>query len=181
MSRAFISLGSNLGDRKKILELSLVELGKLFELKVVSSLFESEPWGYKEQNDFLNAVVEIEVAVSPHELLRLLKNIERDFGRESGGLRMGPRALDLDILLYGSNVIDGHDLKIPHPGLKKRFFQLLPLLELAPSVKDPLNGKNFKAELENIGKDTSIKKIAVFNKDNLCWDEDIQNSKIITE
>jgi len=75
VSRAFISLGSNLGDRKKILELSLAKLKDLFELKAVSSLFESEPWGYKEQSYFLNAVVEIEVVASPYELLELLKNM----------------------------------------------------------------------------------------------------------
>ncbi|MDP8253996.1 MAG: 2-amino-4-hydroxy-6-hydroxymethyldihydropteridine diphosphokinase [Candidatus Kaelpia aquatica] len=173
MSRAFISLGSNLGDRKKILELSLAKLKDLFELKAVSSLFESEPWGYKEQSYFLNAVVEIEVVASPYELLELLKNIEIDFGRKGDGVRWGPRTLDLDILLYDSDIIDEEDLKIPHPGLKNRVFQLLPLLELTSTVKDPLNGENLKSRLEDIKKDINMKKIAVFNGDNLCWDEDI--------
>jgi len=173
VSRAFISLGSNLGDRKKILELSLAKLKDLFELKAVSSLFESEPWGYKEQSYFLNAVVEIEVVASPYELLELLKNIEIDFGRKGDGVRWGPRTLDLDILLYDSDIIDEEDLKIPHPGLKNRVFQLLPLLELTSTVKDPLNGENLKSRLEDIKKDINMKKIAVFNGDNLCWDEDI--------
>ncbi len=173
MSKVFISLGSNLGDRKKTLELSLERLGTIFDLKSVSSLFESEPWGYKKQDYFLNAVVEIETALSPRKLLNSLKDIERDFGRKNTELRWGPRVLDLDILLYDSDIINEEDLKIPHPGLKIRPFQFLPLLELDLDIKDPISGKNLKAELENIQESIKIVKIAVFNMNNLCWNEDI--------
>ncbi len=173
MNRVFISLGSNLGDRKKTLERSLERLGSVFNLKAVSSLFESEPWGYREQDNFLNAVIEIETTVVPRKLLSLLKGVERDFGRDNTGLRWGPRTLDLDILLYNSDIIDEEDLKIPHPELKNRPFQLLPLLELDPRLKDPTSGRDLEVELENIKKDSKIKKIAVFNRDKLCWNEDI--------
>ncbi len=173
MSRVFVALGSNIGDRKRILEKALARLEDAFKLKAVSSLFESWPWGYKDQGNFLNAVIEIETSMQASELLGRLKVVEREFGRESNGLRWGPRPLDLDILLYGQDIIEEENLKIPHLELKNRSFQLLPLLELDSELKDPRNGRYFKIGVENLPGDIKIERVALFNKEKLCWDEDI--------
>ncbi|KAL8763895.1 MAG: hypothetical protein Q9194_007222, partial [Teloschistes cf. exilis] len=126
-SRAFIALGSNVGDRTKTMEDALLEMGRR-DLKVLrtSSLYETEPMYKTDQPPFMNGVCELETALSPMELLDQLKDIEKLLGRVRT-IENGPRTIDLDILLYGNEVIDEPRLQIPHPRISEREFVLRPL------------------------------------------------------
>jgi len=132
MHIAYIGIGSNLGNReencKKAIGL-MVESG--IAIKKESSMYETEPWGVKDQPKFINMAVEAETDKSPDELLRILKNIEKDIGRSEAS-KWGPRVIDLDILFYDDIVLDTPDLKIPHPLIYERDFVLKPLAEIAP-------------------------------------------------
>jgi 2-amino-4-hydroxy-6-hydroxymethyldihydropteridine diphosphokinase len=134
---AYIGIGSNVGDReancRKAVEL-LAEAGGIIAL---SSLYRTEPVGYHEQEDFINAVAAVETDREPGELLQVCRSIEDRLGRKRG-LRWGPRTADLDILLYGDQVINQAGLSIPHPRLAVRKFVLAPLAEIAPDAVDPL-------------------------------------------
>lgn len=143
--RAFIGLGSNVGDRKGLIERAIALLRETshVELVVQASLYETEPVGQSDQPPFLNTVVEIETTLSPQELLVRLKGIEERLGRRSRG-RWGPREIDLDILLYGERIIEEPKLKIPHSQLYKRLFVLVPLAELAPDSLHPQLGQTIE-------------------------------------
>jgi 2-amino-4-hydroxy-6-hydroxymethyldihydropteridine diphosphokinase len=134
---AYIGIGSNVGDReancRKAIEL-LAEAGRVIS---ISSLYYTEPVGYKEQEDFINAVVSLETDLSARELLDACHAIEDRLGRKRT-LRWGPRTIDLDILLYGDLVMSQHDLVIPHPLMATRKFVLAPLAEIAPEVVHPV-------------------------------------------
>ena len=140
---AYIGLGSNLATpetqinaaRKAITGLARVS-GHAF-----SSLYRSPPMGPQNQPDYVNAVMAIETDLSAIELLRHLQQIELDHGRVRKDERWGPRTLDLDILLYGQNIIDQPDLIVPHYGLAERAFVLYPLQEIAPVLEIPGQGK----------------------------------------
>jgi len=138
MSIVYIGIGSNLGDRQKsclrAIEL-LQERGIVVTKK--SSLYETEPWGYKDQPQFINMAIEGETEFNPKELLMVLKNIEREIGREES-LRWGPRKVDLDILLFDTIILTEDSLEIPHPLLHKRDFVLKPLCEIASDIHHPL-------------------------------------------
>jgi 2-amino-4-hydroxy-6-hydroxymethyldihydropteridine diphosphokinase len=133
---AYIGIGSNVGDRvancRKAIEL-LAEAGRVV---IVSSLYRTEPVGYHEQEDFINAVAALETDRTPADLLRVCQTIEDRLGRKRG-LRWGPRTVDLDILLYGSQVVSQPGLSIPHPRMAVRKFVLTPLVEIAPDAVDP--------------------------------------------
>lgn len=168
--RVFIALGSNLGDRKANLEKALRELSRIGNIRNVSSLYESEPLGYKDQDDFYNAVVEMDVELGPLKLLSVLKGIESSMGRKQT-FKWGPRIIDLDILLYGDLVIDLPRLKIPHPEIKNRLFVLLPLLELDPEISCPKDGDKFSELRRQLMGSQRIKKVGNFSKERWCWDE----------
>lgn len=137
--RAFIGIGSNLDDPREQVETAFSLLDALPGCHVVakSSLYRSAPFGGVEQDDFVNAVAVVETAVPPAILLSCLKELERSRGRDFGAERWGPRVLDLDILLYGDQVMDTSDLQIPHPGIAERNFVLLPLREIAAELVIP--------------------------------------------
>ncbi|MDH5768778.1 MAG: 2-amino-4-hydroxy-6-hydroxymethyldihydropteridine diphosphokinase [Nitrospirota bacterium] len=138
MSIVYIGIGSNLGDRQKNC-LRAIELLQKRGLVVTkqSSLYETEPWGYKGQPQFINMAIELETELNPKELLTVLKNIEREMGREEL-LRWGPRNVDLDILLFDDIILTEDNLKIPHPLMHKRDFVLKPLCEIASDIHHPL-------------------------------------------
>jgi 2-amino-4-hydroxy-6-hydroxymethyldihydropteridine diphosphokinase len=135
--QVFVGFGSNIGDRLAYLRsaLGLLRGHPDVDVITVSSVYETEPIG-PQQLDFLNAVVEIETSLEPHELLRLFKDIERDVGRTPGE-RWGPREIDLDLLLYGRHITDEPELQIPHPEIANRAFVLVPLVEIAPGAEVP--------------------------------------------
>jgi 2-amino-4-hydroxy-6-hydroxymethyldihydropteridine diphosphokinase len=141
--RAYVGLGSNLGDRERTLRRALEELDADPELQVVavSSLRETEPVGYLDQPRFLNGVAAIETELPPRALLDRLLAVERRLGRRRDGVpRGGPRTVDLDLLLYGQAVVHEPGLQIPHPRLPERAFVLEPLAELAPGLEVPGSG-----------------------------------------
>jgi 2-amino-4-hydroxy-6-hydroxymethyldihydropteridine diphosphokinase len=104
-----------------------------------SPVYETAPWGYTDQPDFLNCVLEVRAFLSPQELLSSVKGLEQAMGRQPG-VRYGPRLIDVDILLYGETTVDLPDLKIPHPGLHQRAFVLVPLAEIATGLVHPTLG-----------------------------------------
>ena len=134
MIRAFVGLGSNVGDRLANLKKALAELRAQAGIEVgrVSSAYDTDPVGPPQPN-FLNAVVELLTTLSPRELLGALKDIEARLGR-SPGERWGPRVIDLDLLLYGTGEIHEEGLHVPHPLMRERAFVLVPLAEIAPEL-----------------------------------------------
>ena len=151
MTRAYLGLGSNLGDRQAHISAAL---GALAESAVtvckVSHLYESEPLGVVDQPRFLNAPCAVETDYSPRALLATLKSIERELGRTSG-VRYGPRPIDLDILLYGDRCIDTPRLTVPHQAMLRRTFVLVPLAEIAPGVRHPRSGFTIAEHLDRLG------------------------------
>ena len=144
MNRAFVGLGSNLGDRERTIREALAALDASDAVCVaaVSSLRETDPVGYVDQPRFLNGAAALETTLAPRALLELLLAVERRFGRERQGVpAQGPRTLDLDLLLYESVEIDEPGLRIPHPALHERRFVLEPLAELDPSLEVPGKGE----------------------------------------
>ena len=147
--RAFIGIGSNLGDRRANCREAREKILGLPNTRVVkeSSLYESEPHG-NAKTWFANSVVEVETELAAADLLKRLKAIEEAMGRKRvKGKRWGSRVIDLDILLFDQDVVDKRNLKIPHPELHKRRFVLLPLAELAPHVVHPQLGHSISALL----------------------------------
>ena len=128
--RVYLGLGSNLGDREANLRYALDLLGKIVVLERTSSLYDTKPWGYEEQSRFLNCVCEAWTPLNPQALLTAVKGVEQAVGREPT-FRNGPRLIDVDILLYGQQVVSELDLEIPHPRLAERAFVLVPLGEIA--------------------------------------------------
>jgi 2-amino-4-hydroxy-6-hydroxymethyldihydropteridine diphosphokinase len=140
---AYIGLGANLGDREANLRAAVGRLDDLGPLRV-SSFRETDPVGVTEQPRFVNAVAELETDLGASALLEQLLEIERELGRDrSRGERWGPRTIDLDLLLYGNEVIDEPGLTVPHPRLAGRRFVLEPLHELAPDLALP-NGRRIR-------------------------------------
>jgi 2-amino-4-hydroxy-6-hydroxymethyldihydropteridine diphosphokinase len=141
--RAFIGLGSNLGDREGRLRGAVELLREEPEIEVVgvSSMRETEPVGHLDQPHFLNAAVEVETALPASRLLDRLLAVERALGRHRVGPRFGPRTIDLDLLLYGDALIDEPSLTVPHPRLAERRFALEPLHELDPTLVVPGRGR----------------------------------------
>ena len=137
MSVAYIGIGSNLGDREFNCKQAIGLLRqKGITVRKESSLYETKPWGVRDQPLFLNMAIEIETDLKPFELLRTLKDIEKEMGREETFL-WGPRIIDLDILLYDNNIVDEKGLRIPHPHMQDREFVLRPLCEIAGDVIHP--------------------------------------------
>ena len=143
MVKAFVGLGSNLGEREVTLRAAIGRLRGLPEVDVVqvSSFRDTEPVGPVDQPRFLNGVVELETGLTARALLGALLELERAFGRDrSAGPPHGPRTLDLDLLLYGAETIDEPLLNVPHPRLHERRFVLEPLAELDPDLEVPGQG-----------------------------------------
>ncbi|HEY2325971.1 MAG TPA: 2-amino-4-hydroxy-6-hydroxymethyldihydropteridine diphosphokinase [Gaiellaceae bacterium] len=133
MTFAYVGLGSNLGDREALIRRAAELLGA----RRLSTIVETEPWGYEQQPLFLNAVAEVETSLPARALLEQLLDVERQLGRERIGPRWGPRTIDLDLLVYGDEAIGEPGLSVPHPEIAGRLFVLEPLAELAPSLEIP--------------------------------------------
>lgn len=133
---AYIGIGSNLEDRLKNCENAVSKLDAHAEICVtkISSWIETDPIGYTDQPKFMNGTIEIKTSLSPVELLSVLQQTEKKLGRKPN-FRWGPRAIDLDLLLYDSLSIDSPPLTLPHPRMKEREFVKIPLLEINPALK----------------------------------------------
>ena len=145
----YLGLGSNLGERARNLEESLERIAELARIEKKSRIYETEPWGLKNQPNFLNQVVRVKSGLKPLELLSALKNIEKTMGRKKS-VKYGPRLIDLDILFYDDLVMKTDKLTIPHPLLTQRAFVLVPLNEIAPNHLHPVEGKKIKELNESI-------------------------------
>jgi 2-amino-4-hydroxy-6-hydroxymethyldihydropteridine diphosphokinase len=139
MTRAYVGLGANVGNRRENLDraVELLAADPRIRVLAVSSVRETDPVGYQDQPRFLNAACAVETELGPRELLERLLAIERALGRERTGPRFGPRTIDLDLLLYGDETLDQPGLTVPHPRLAERLFVLEPLHELAPELVLP--------------------------------------------
>ncbi len=153
LARVFFSIGSNLGNRAENLHRAIQMLAENgVKVERLSSLYETRPWGLREQPDFLNAVIEARTTIMPIELLDIIKNIEKRLGRAET-VRWGPRCIDIDILLYDDMIIDNHMLQVPHPLMHRRGFVLRPLAEIAPELVHPVLKKDIKTLLEEFDED----------------------------
>ncbi len=142
MTRAYVGLGSNLGDREATLHAALDLLAgeEGIEVAAVSAFHETDPVGLLDQPRFLNAAAAVDTDIPARELLGRLLAVERGLGRSREGPRFGPRTIDLDLLLYGGERIDEPGLEVPHPRLHERLFALEPLAELDPGLVVPGRG-----------------------------------------
>jgi 2-amino-4-hydroxy-6-hydroxymethyldihydropteridine diphosphokinase len=145
----YLSTGSNLGNREQNLASALAALTDIISVTAVSSIYETEPWGYADQPAFLNQVLEAQTDLLPLELLAHVKNIETSLGRQPT-FRNGPRLIDIDILSIGSLVLDTPELVIPHPRMQERAFVLVPLAEIAPAWVHPVFRLDIKSLLEKV-------------------------------
>lgn len=149
----YLGLGSNLGDRMGSLTMAVERLSQKLTIREISSVYETEPLGFREQPLFLNAVVSTVTELGPFDLLRFVKQIESDLGRKPG-LRNAPRPIDIDILFCGDLVTHTPELTIPHPGVAERAFVLVPLVEIAPDFVHPLSRRRvveLLAEVDGLG------------------------------
>lgn len=150
--KAYIALGSNMGNKKEYLDSAVNALNEDKKCRVirVSDYIETEPYGGVEQDNFLNGALLLETLYSPMQLLGVLNAIEAKYGRERT-IHWGPRTLDLDILLYDDIIMQTEKLTIPHMEMCKRHFVLKPLAQIAPYVKNPVNGKTIVELLKELG------------------------------
>lgn len=149
--RAYVAVGSNLGDKEEYIRSGIEALEKNQDCVVerVSKLIATKPYGGVEQPDFLNGMIALRTLLTPVELLELLHTIEQAAKRERK-IHWGPRTLDLDIIFYDNCVVDTETLQIPHPDMQNREFVLKPLAELAPYQRHPLSGKTVRQMLEEL-------------------------------
>jgi len=163
MRRAYVGIGSNLGDREFLIRKAVESLRQLPQTNVsgVSSLYDTEPVGETEQPPFLNAVAWIETELAPRELLWQMLLIEKRMGRVRSK-RWGPRSIDLDLLFYDDELIEEPDLSVPHPEAHRRAFVLLPLLELDPNFRHPVTGETVRRMIQKLPPNPPVRKLGRF-------------------
>jgi 2-amino-4-hydroxy-6-hydroxymethyldihydropteridine diphosphokinase len=158
---AFIGIGSNKGDRKKACADALAALERWADCSAIqiSSLYESEPWGYTEQGRFINCAVKLETGADALTLFAFLRETEQALGKDKE-FHWGPRTIDLDLLFFNQEIIDTPELKVPHPLLHQRRFVLEPLSELDPSWLHPVLNQPVAKLLQQLGDTNTIVKLA---------------------
>jgi 2-amino-4-hydroxy-6-hydroxymethyldihydropteridine diphosphokinase len=154
---AFLSLGSNLGDRAANLKAAIERIASLGEVIATSSIYETEPVEFLAQPWFLNCVVKLDTEKMPKQLLAAILTIEKEMGRHRHQ-KKGPRTIDIDILLFGDSVVEAPGLTIPHPSLHERRFVLEPLAEIAPEVRHPAIQKTMREMLKSLPAGQIVKK-----------------------
>ncbi len=152
-TQVFLSLGANLGNREQNLRRALAQLrAEAVAITRESSLYETEPQDFAQQPWFLNMAVECSTNLLPLQCLAILRRIEKTLGRDraSSAVPKGPRLIDIDILLYGSAIIETPELVVPHPRMMQRRFVLAPLTEIAPDLRHPAGGALLRDQLDKI-------------------------------
>ena len=162
---AYLCAGSNLGDKQANCRRGIDALARTAKtrLMALSRLYGTEPVDYADQDWFVNVVAKVITTETPWALLERLKTIEAEMGRQAGGIRFGPRVLDLDILLYGDRVIDTPDLVVPHPRMHKRHFVLKPFCDIDPAIVHPTLQRTVRALLDDL--DTTGQEVSVLSCD----------------
>ncbi|MBZ5627680.1 MAG: 2-amino-4-hydroxy-6-hydroxymethyldihydropteridine diphosphokinase [Acidobacteriia bacterium] len=155
----YLSLGSNVGDRRANLQQAIERLSELGEVTAVSSYYETEPVDFLAQPWFLNCAVAVATDKMPRQFLAALQRIEREMGRKRIQPK-GPRAIDLDILLFGSSVVETAQLTIPHPALHERRFVLVPLAEIAPDARHPVFKRTVRELRDALPPGQQVRKVA---------------------
>jgi 2-amino-4-hydroxy-6-hydroxymethyldihydropteridine diphosphokinase len=154
---AYIGIGSNEGDREENCRKAIDLLQEAGAVTAVSSFYETGPVGFREQRDFINAVAAVETGLPPGDLLAVCRGIEDRLNRKRGE-RWGPRTADLDVLLYGGEVLDLPELVIPHPRMQERLFVLVPLAEIAPAVVHPGLGRTMQQLAADVKESQRVRK-----------------------
>ncbi|HCS38830.1 MAG TPA: 2-amino-4-hydroxy-6-hydroxymethyldihydropteridine diphosphokinase [Anaerolineaceae bacterium] len=152
-----LALGSNLGDRCENLRQALKEISTNLSITKTSSIYETPPWGYSDQPVFFNQVLSGITSLNPLDLLTFVKDIEQKMGRVNNFLN-GPRLIDIDILLFGEQIINTENLEIPHPRMLERGFVLVPLAEIEPDLVIPGTNKRVAVFLQKVDQ-TGIQKL----------------------
>ncbi len=158
LATAYLCLGSNMGEREENLCQALTLLSQEVNLEDISSVYETEPVGYKEQPSFLNLVCRITTKLRPEELLHLAKEIEAKMGRVPS-FPNSPRPIDIDILFYDNKIVKTQNLTIPHPRLQERAFVLIPLAEIAPDLVHPKLDKGIAELAKNVKGQNGVRKL----------------------
>jgi 2-amino-4-hydroxy-6-hydroxymethyldihydropteridine diphosphokinase len=171
VTAVYLGLGANLGNREANLRVALSAMTRMVRVTAVSALYETEPVGGPPQPPFNNAACAIDAGLDPVPLLRFLRSIEGEVGRRPGGERMGPRPIDIDILLYGDVTLDDPQLTLPHPRLHERAFVLVPLAEIAADVRHPLLARTVAELARDIGS-KGVRRIAEIGWDGVAAREE---------
>ncbi len=150
----YLGVGSNLGNRAGAIDNAATALTAVLENFENSKIYETAPMYREDQPPFLNCVFRGACYIEPFELLEIIHQIEREAGRDRKKAGwMGPRTIDIDILLFGSRVIESENLIIPHARMNERAFVLVPLLDLDPAIRDPVTGERYSVQAENLGRE----------------------------
>jgi len=139
----YLALGSNVGDRAANLKEALAALSPQMDVKAKSKIYETPPWGYTDQEKFLNQAVKVITYVEPEPLLKHLKRLEVALGRKET-FQNGPRVIDIDILFYDDQIIESPVVTIPHPRMHERGFVLMPMLDIAPDLMHPVKQQTIR-------------------------------------
>lgn len=153
----FLSLGSNIEPREEFLKRAIFYLREKIKIKKISSLYETEPWGYKDQNNFLNIVIQGESEENPDNLIKFIKDVEKKVGRGES-FKWGPREIDIDIILYGDKIIEKENLIVPHKFFEERGFVVVPLFEINKYIINPKSKRKIDEIYKNVDKN-GVKKI----------------------
>ncbi len=164
VKEAFIGLGTNLGNReenlKKAIENIITSVGEVISS---SGIYVTEPWGFRSEDHFLNMVILINTRLKAVDLLKQILKIEMQMGRVRGAEKYSSRVIDIDILLYGNEIINKQYLKVPHPMIQERKFVLIPLCDIAAEMIHPVLKKTFAALLKECRDESVVKKVKSFN------------------
>jgi 2-amino-4-hydroxy-6-hydroxymethyldihydropteridine diphosphokinase len=161
---AYLSLGSNIGDREGNLREAARRLGAIGRVAAVSSFYETEPVEFTEQPWFLNCALALETSLKPQELMTAILGIEKDMGRQRVQ-KKGPRMIDIDILLFGNVVLDSGEVTIPHPAMHERRFVLEPLVEIASEARHPVFDKTIRELQDALPTGAIVRKLKIRGPD----------------